>query len=126
MLAVRRRKGNSQTDVTSFHPGQASWNKGDPPEIFYQLRPTQAWIDFAKSARPGQKLDAAGQPMVEREPPPGKIARPVLAFAVLPDKIGTKEDMVSFRNQLELTHADNSSSSSSSYGDASMDGSDGR
>ena len=46
--------------------------------------------------------------MVEREPLPGKPARPILDFAVLPDKIGTKEDMVSFPTPLELLNADNS------------------
>ena len=110
MLATPRRSGNSRNDVTSFHPGQVNWDKSNPPDIFYQLRPCRAWVTFAKSARPAQKLDGAGQPMVELEPPPGMTPRPILDFTILPDKIGTNEDMVGFPSPLKLVVADSSPS----------------
>ncbi|MCJ1400122.1 hypothetical protein MMC11_003326 [Xylographa trunciseda] len=89
-----RRTGNSPQDVTSFHPGQALWSRDNLPETFYVLLPTQGWKTHSYSKRPDKKRDQAGNIVWEAKPEPGKPARALLDFKILPDKIGTKEEYV--------------------------------
>ena len=53
----------------------------------YYLNPTPEWAAFRGTTQPQQKLDANGQPMVERFPRQGQPARPLLDFPILPDTV---------------------------------------
>ena len=62
------------------------------PSVMYEFKPPETWYQFKRSGRPSQKRDAHGNLMWEKEPEPGKSARPILDFSILPDKIGTFEE----------------------------------
>ena len=51
----------------------------------YELSPSAAWKDFARSALPKVKCDHFGQPMLEAWPEPDTKPRELLDFAILPD-----------------------------------------
>lgn len=55
----------------------------------YYLHAPPEWTTFRTSGAPQQKLDANGQPMVERFPRQGHPARPLLDFPILPDTVSS-------------------------------------
>ena len=62
----------------------------------YQLYPSKSWKVFAHSTLPPVKLDAQGDPMEEKYPDAGIKARPLLAFDILPDKVGNCDAISTF------------------------------
>lgn len=53
----------------------------------YYLHPPPEWTAFRHTISPPQKVDANGQPMVERYPRQDQPARPLLDFRILPDTV---------------------------------------
>lgn len=53
----------------------------------YALHATDGWKEFENSQPPRQKIDIFGYPMVEQYPEASKPARPILDYAILPDKV---------------------------------------
>lgn len=96
VIVVPRPTGISPQDVTDFHPGQANWSLNNLPNILYTLNSPRVRNDWKTvTRRPREKRDQAGQIMYERWPEAGTVARPLLDFKVLPDRVGTKESWVS-------------------------------
>ena len=53
----------------------------------YYLHAPPEWTTFRATPSPQQKLDANGQPMIERFPRQGNPARRLLDFPILPDTV---------------------------------------
>ncbi|KAI4180510.1 MAG: hypothetical protein LQ346_006976, partial [Caloplaca aetnensis] len=84
------------TDVTSFHPAQATWSEDNLPDILYTYKPPTNWQKFydnnaIRRLFPPPKTDANGNIMYERWPGDANKPDPLLDFPHLPDQIGTKE-----------------------------------
>ena len=65
----------------------------------YELSPSAAWKDFARSALPKVKRDNFGEPMLEAWPEPGKDPRELLDFGILPDIVSYR---YTFENSTNL------------------------
>ena len=92
LIATPRRTGNSPNDVTSYHPGHHFWNRDNLQETFYTTEMPQSWHVFKTSGLPPPLLDSSGNEVYEAEPRDPNNRRVLLAFPILPMKIGTFEE----------------------------------
>ncbi|KAL8644729.1 MAG: hypothetical protein Q9210_007107 [Variospora velana] len=104
---VDRPVGPSPLDVTSFHPGQATWSPTNLPDvsatlvnigdrvdhsqILYVLKPPPVWNRYRSAQLPGPKIDQHGRVIYEKWPKDPKKPEPLLDFPHLPDQIGSQE-----------------------------------